>query len=54
MTTCYVDESGTDGNLPIAVVAGLILDYKGAFWLSVQWTQVLAKHGTVYRLSEGH
>jgi Protein of unknown function (DUF3800) len=42
-----VDESGTDSNSPIAVVAGLLLDCKGTFWLSVEWAKVLAKHGIV-------
>ena len=45
MTTCYVDESGTDSNLPVAVVAGLVLDFEGTYWLSVEWSKFLAQHG---------
>jgi hypothetical protein len=45
MTICYADESGTDSNLPIAVVGGLLFDYEGAFWLDVDWQKVLNKHG---------
>jgi hypothetical protein len=44
MVTCYIDESGTDSDLPIAVLAGLVLDWEGVFWLSCQWNQALAKH----------
>jgi hypothetical protein len=45
MTGCYIDESGTDSNLPIAVVAGLLLDGKGYFWLSQEWQKFLDRHG---------
>lgn len=45
MTTCYADESGTDSNLPIAVVASVVLDDPGSFWLDVEWTKVREKHG---------
>ena len=45
MTICYVDESGTDANLPIAVVAGLLLDPKAAFWLDVEWEKILGSYG---------
>lgn len=45
MTICYIDESGTDSNLPIAVVAGLLVNFKGAFWLSLGWDRALKKHG---------
>jgi hypothetical protein len=47
MVTCYVDESGTDSDSPIAVLAGLILDWKGIFWLDAEWKQILEKHGIV-------
>jgi hypothetical protein len=45
MTTCYVDESGTDTNLPEVVVAGLVLDNPGSFWLGVEWAKILNRHG---------
>jgi hypothetical protein len=45
MTTCFVDESGTDTNLPIAVVAGLLLDDRGYFWLDVEWAKILRRFG---------
>jgi hypothetical protein len=45
MTICYVDESGTDTTLPVAVVAGLLFDHQGAFWLDVEWAKILARHG---------
>jgi hypothetical protein len=44
MTGCYIDESGTDSNLPTAVVAGLLLDSRGYFWLDVEWSKILACH----------
>jgi hypothetical protein len=44
MTSCYIDESGTDSNLPIAVLAGLVLDDPGYFWLDVEWSQILRRH----------
>jgi len=45
LTTCYIDESGTDSNLPIAVVAGLLLDHEGSFWLDVEWAKVKKRCG---------
>jgi hypothetical protein len=45
MTTVFVDESGTDTDLTIAVVAGLTLDRKGLFWLNREWENALNKHG---------
>jgi hypothetical protein len=45
VTTCYVDESGTDANLPIAVVAGLLLDSPGCFWFDVEWSKTLRRYG---------
>jgi Protein of unknown function (DUF3800) len=44
ITGCYIDESGTDSNLPIAVVAGLLLDGKGFFWLGQEWDKILERH----------
>ena len=44
MTGCYIDESGTDSNLPVAVVAGLMLDSPGYFWLDVEWVKILKRH----------
>jgi len=44
MTGCYIDESGTDSDLPVAVVAGLLLDGKGFFWLGQEWEKTLAQH----------
>jgi hypothetical protein len=43
--TCYADESGTDNNLPMAVVGGLLLDHSSYFWLDVAWNKTLARHG---------
>jgi Protein of unknown function (DUF3800) len=45
VTICFVDESGTDSDLPIAVVAGLLLDYSGHFWLDVEWKKTLSRYG---------
>lgn len=47
MTGCYIDESGTDRSLPIAVVAGLVLDDPGYFWLDVEWSKILRRYGIV-------
>jgi hypothetical protein len=44
MTECYIDESGTDGDSPVAVVAGLLLDYRGSFWLGQEWRDALGRH----------
>jgi hypothetical protein len=43
--TCYVDESGTDSNSPIAVVGGLLLDCSGCGWLPLEWHRILDRHG---------
>jgi uncharacterized protein DUF3800 len=45
MTGCYIDESGTDNNSPIAVVAGLVLDDPGYLWLDVEWSKILKRYG---------
>jgi hypothetical protein len=49
MTICYADESGTDSNLPIAVVAGLLFDGPGYFWFDVEWAKILRRHGIARR-----
>jgi hypothetical protein len=42
---CYLDESGTDGQSPTAVVGGLLLRRKERFYLRQEWAKTLAKHG---------
>jgi hypothetical protein len=43
--TFYADESGTDGDSPIAVVGGLLLRFEDFTWLEVEWRKVQSKHG---------
>jgi Protein of unknown function (DUF3800) len=42
---CYLDESGTHGSSPTAVVGGLLLQADGFFWLDVAWQKALEQHG---------
>ncbi|HUI79650.1 MAG TPA: DUF3800 domain-containing protein [Bryobacteraceae bacterium] len=42
--TCYLDESGTDSDSPVAVVGGLLLSKRQFFWLDVDWRKCLDKH----------
>jgi hypothetical protein len=44
MTFCFADESGTDSNVPIAVVGGVVVEPSGYYWLDVEWNKALTKH----------
>jgi Protein of unknown function (DUF3800) len=44
MVSCYLDESGTDSDLPTAVVGGLILTPADFFWLDIDWTNAANRY----------
>src|ERR1700733_7878317 len=44
MHACYLDESGTDSNSDVAVVAGIVMDVKYSYWLQQDWLACLARH----------
>lgn len=42
--TCYLDESGTEGTSPTAVVGGLLLKQKDLFYLDIEWLKILDRY----------
>jgi hypothetical protein len=41
---CYLDESGTDSNSAVAVIAGVVVNMKYSYWLQQDWLACLARH----------
>lgn len=41
---CYLDESGVEGSLLVATMAGLSLENDRFTWLDLEWKKVLSKH----------
>jgi hypothetical protein len=48
--TCYIDESGTDGDSPVAVVGGVVLTKSQFCWLDVAWRKCLSEHHMTWPL----
>jgi hypothetical protein len=44
MEVCYLDESGTDNNSDVAVVAGVVVNMKYSYWLQRDWLACLFRH----------
>jgi Protein of unknown function (DUF3800) len=44
MDVCYLDESGTDTNSTVAVVAGVVVNMRYSYWLQQDWLGCLARH----------
>ena len=44
MEVCYLDESGTDNDSDVAVVAGVVVNMKYSYWLQQDWLACLAHH----------
>jgi hypothetical protein len=44
VVSCYLDESGTGDNAPLAVLGGLLLNGEGADLLDADWLRIIASH----------
>jgi len=44
MLHCYLDESATEGDTPVAVVAGVVLEMDRFAWLDIAWQRAIIKH----------
>jgi hypothetical protein len=41
----YLDESATDGGSPVAVVAGILLNWNQYAWLDIEWEKAIKQFG---------